>query len=247
MSDNEYEVHPLDRDYSEEVQPPFATKVDFDRQLRRVGIIVFAIGFAVLFLAAVVLGTFRGSGAIESIGSTVHRLAMVVILIGGGLVVLAYRLPSLKKLRDHARARPTIKETQSTFWALVGWNAGALVMVVAANFLLAALRSSLLGFLIFDVAFRLAIALFVTISIWHRGMLRAYAIGVLVALLLNNGISVATLFSITSSFGNRNIGLQLILNVALAMISGLVCAAYVRRLELSGFREADLEEIDSLK
>ncbi|MEM1070382.1 MAG: hypothetical protein AAGI63_15890, partial [Planctomycetota bacterium] len=92
MNDPDYDVHPLDRDYSEPEPKPKRMPGLPDGQLHRAGLIIFTIGFVSLLITAAVLGIFRGSGVIETAGSYVHRFSMVMILAGGILILVGLRV-----------------------------------------------------------------------------------------------------------------------------------------------------------
>ena len=92
MDDDDYEVHPLDRDYSVPKQPARKRRSDLSK-LHRIGFSTFAAGFVTVVLAAIVLGAFPDIGWFETIGSFMHRLAMYFILIGGVLILVAYSAP----------------------------------------------------------------------------------------------------------------------------------------------------------
>ena len=92
MDDDDYEIHPLDRDYSVPSQPARKRRSDLSK-LHRIGFSTFAAGFVTVVLAAIALGAFPGGGWFETIGSFMHRLAMYFILIGGVLILVAYSAP----------------------------------------------------------------------------------------------------------------------------------------------------------
>lgn len=66
--------------------------------------------------------------------------------------------------------------------------------------------------------------LMVTLAVWHRGMVRAYAIGSLSALIMNE-LSFRSFFVIGMSPGNAQ-GIFLS-SLAVIPVTGLACAAYV--------------------
>ncbi|MEM8667841.1 MAG: hypothetical protein AAGG48_10020 [Planctomycetota bacterium] len=88
MNDPEYEVHPLDRDYSQPDPPRKRLPSLPEEPFLRAGIVVFLLGLGSLIVTAMVLGNFTGSGAVEQIGSIAHRIGMLMIL-GGGVLILA--------------------------------------------------------------------------------------------------------------------------------------------------------------
>ena len=91
MDDNEADTHPLDRDYSQCVRIR-REDVNYDPKFRRVGVICFAAGLIMMFVAAVLLTNFDRIRPVETFGSALHRLGMIVGLIGGVAILAAYRL-----------------------------------------------------------------------------------------------------------------------------------------------------------
>lgn len=89
------EVHPLDKDYSSPQAPSKRTQSG-PWTLRWVGIIGFASGCLSLLPAAALATSFPATW-LESLGSMIHRLGMICILIGGILIILARRLEELEK------------------------------------------------------------------------------------------------------------------------------------------------------
>jgi hypothetical protein len=237
MDDPEYEIHPLDRDYSAPVSSPGDSTIPFDVKLRRVGFGVFGAGFGLVLVVAIVLGSFRGSGTIESVGSAVHRLAMVMILIGGVAVVIAYRLPHLQAARfrapDGLRGFPW--NVATSYPTLVFWNILLLIAVPIAAQMLRPISTPRTHFLVVNAVLTITPALLATIGIWHRGLIRAYAIGVLVALLLNHFSNV---LSLVSGYG-RGQRSFLFYNLCIVLISGLLCAGYVGWLESANSKKLD--------
>ena len=100
MDEEEYEIHPLDRDYSEPTparrRSKIATSVDYHRGIRAAGVMIFAAGFFAVFVTAVFQNQASGNVSAERFATMLHRLAMVIILVGGVTVFAAYRLPESK-------------------------------------------------------------------------------------------------------------------------------------------------------
>lgn len=113
MDDDDYEVHPLDRDYSVPRQPARNRRSEFSK-LHRIGFFIFAAGFVTVVLAAIVLGAFPDVGWIETIGGFMHRLAMYFILIGGVLILVAYSAPrraAAAREQEHRRLEHRLPST----------------------------------------------------------------------------------------------------------------------------------------
>lgn len=90
MNSDEYEVHPLDKDYSVPQPPPRKIALTGEMKLRRGGVGIFGFGFLLTFLAAIMITNFPATW-MERLGSEVHRMGMIGILIGGIVIVASYR------------------------------------------------------------------------------------------------------------------------------------------------------------
>ena len=90
MPDDEYEIHPLDRDYSAPYKLPKRKRFAHLSKIHRAGLAAFGAGFFTLVISAIALGNVPQGGWLQSIGSFLHRLAMYAILGGGVLILLAY-------------------------------------------------------------------------------------------------------------------------------------------------------------
>ena len=84
--------HPLDQDYSQ--------VVDTKRRLIRMpegkvlgaGVICFLVGLFLAIATAALLGVFQGVRFLETTGNYVHQVAMIMILVGGLLMLVGFRL-----------------------------------------------------------------------------------------------------------------------------------------------------------
>ena len=85
-------------------------------------------------------------------------------------------------------------------------------------------RASQGVYLTFSGLLTVLMSLLVTMIIWHRGMLRAYAVGALVAL-LTNGLLIP--FVLNPQYAMRRQGDSLAPHLLSIPVSGLVCAGYV--------------------
>ncbi len=231
-NDELYETHPLDRDYSAPVQAKAklrtATTIPFYPLLRRIGIIVFAVGFFTVLIAAVTLSNTQG-GLLESIGSSFHFIGMVLILVGGVLFIAAYRLPHLTGT-FHMPNKKRGWRLRGSYLSLVLWNGAALIAIPIAAYLGQHLLPQAIFGLIGQAVLTFTLALAIVVIVWRRDFIRAYAIGAFVA-------SVVTSFSsvMFMSVGFRRapdgFGLLLIGNFATILVCGLLCAGYVRMIE----------------
>lgn len=91
-SNDDYDVHPLDRDYSVEQEKP-PSRWSTLSVLHRRGIIAFGSGFVMVVIAAILTEAFSRDLFLESVASKIHQLAMVVILVGGAMILAAFQLP----------------------------------------------------------------------------------------------------------------------------------------------------------
>jgi hypothetical protein len=91
-------------------------------------------------------------------------------------------------------------------------------------------------FFVFNAAVTIAFGFMIILVIWHRGFIRAYAIGVLSAIVLN---SLYSLVGFNAMF-SRNSGSWLLPVFLVTIVScGLVCGGYVYLLESARSRTGD--------
>ncbi len=235
MAEDDQDVHPLDRDYSVPTQTPSEVALSYDPKLRKLGTITFAAGLIVMFLAAVVISNFVGNRSVEFFASIAHRLGMVLGLIGAILVVAAYRWEQLKNLLQSADGQKRRLPGGSPLAILCGLNVLGFAVVAVVAYALAGLQTPMMYYVVFNGITSLLCALMVTIAIWHRGFIQAYAIGVLVPLLLN---VFSGLFSFgggfAGGFAGNDFRALVLTNLAIYQVCGLVCGAYVFLLNPGG-------------
>lgn len=240
MLSDEPEIHPLDRDYSEDTPPasraPIIASIDYHAKLRRLGVIVFVLGFVGLFPAAIFLNNAKGNPSAESFASLLHRLAMVVILVGGVMVFTAYRWPQISRLMNFkpGDARAMIRRPYLT---LVLYNLVAFIFIVAAAALLRWVTSPAVGYLLVTGMITASFGLLVTMIVWHKGFLRAYAIGAIPALTWN---TLSNFYLLNNLFLGGDAYLILVGQLAIVLLSGLACAGYVAVIEI--FRSRDTQQ-----
>ena len=224
-SDPEYDIHPLDRDYSE--PPPAERKRELSSQerIRRFGVIIFAGGLAVVVLAAIALGVFRGSGPIEGFGSAMHRFGMIAILVGGVMIVTSYRLSALSA--GLSGKGTGFRVSLGSFALLVLINAIAYALLAGLSTLRSVNGSPIFLAMLYQALITCVCGLLVTMIVWHRGMLRAYAIGALIALVVNIfGFQMVLSMGMPSrAYSQFYLG-----SLASIPITGLFCAGYVTLL-----------------
>ena len=231
---DEPEIHPLDRDYSDDAaaptKSPISSSIDYHDRLRRFGVIVFALGFVGLFVAAVFLSNAKGNTSAESLASVLHQLAMVVILFGGVMVFVAYRWPQISQLMNPS-AVDMKRRVRRPFLNLAIGNVVVYVLIVGATSLVSNPPSY--GFVptLVGGSLTAAVGLFITMIVWHRGMLRGYAIGALAALTVN-GFSLMMMMA--NGFWGGNSTVVVSGHLAVILISGLISGGYVALIE--GYR-----------
>tara|TARA_R110002049_G_scaffold4601_6_gene32842 strand:- start:15300 stop:16058 length:759 start_codon:yes stop_codon:yes gene_type:complete len=231
MDKAEPEIHPLDRDYSDDApvpsRSPIPRSTNYHAKLRRFGVIVFGLGFIGLFPAAIFLNNARGNATAESVASMLHQLSMLVILVGGVMVFAAYRWPHLSKLIN-APSSQLNPLGRSPFVTLLIWNVVAFVAIVVITTLMPSQRSYEFLYLLLSGIFTSGLGLLITMIVWHRGMLRGYAIGAMAALIVN-GFSLLSV--IGGGFGRGNSTFILNAQIATVLVSGLISAGYVSMIQ----------------
>jgi hypothetical protein len=227
------EVHPLDRDYSVPTQTDAEADLTYNPQLRKTGTITFVVGLIVMFLAAIVISNFVGNRSVEFFASMAHRLGMVLGLIGGMLVVAAYRWQQLKGLLQGAHGK-RLAVGSSPLAVLCGANVLGFACIAVIGYALTGIRTPMVYYVVFNGLTSILCALMVTLAIWHRGFIQAYAIGVLVPLLLN---IFSGLFSFDGGYWVSDGRSLVLINLAIYLVCGLVCGAYVFLLNPGGIGE----------
>jgi hypothetical protein len=256
MNDNEEtgDVHPLDQDYSEpEVRKPKQFQLP-DGRLLRAGIIIFVSGLFLLIVTANVLGVFRGVRAVEFGGGYVHQGAMLMILGGGVLILIGYRM----KLAGNM-------SRNSANWLGKWWKVMAFLAAnAAAGPLLYAVGEILDHSLPREIS-RAAFGVFPTAimviavmgCVVHRGWLRGYCIGLSIALLSlsreNEGIETSWSYMMhsfrTYSRGRDGLfsGVPLFEIVLMIQFCGLLGVAYAMLFDKRSSDSRPIHGIDKLK
>ncbi len=228
MTEEEYEIHPLDRDYSQPTSVPKAKPLDLPSRIRRTGIAVFAAGFLLLLAAAIVLSNVRG-GPLETIGSYAHQFSMLMILAGGIVIVLSYRWNQIMRYTPREKSMRQWRRTK-WFTTLVFWNVVALAVLGIVIHLSRFAISSAWTSWIFQMTLTILCAMMVTTVVVNRGLLRAYAIGVAVALIMHGYTSMMMLYGFMPRRGQFGGGqlpwTYMIASAAVVVVSGLACALY---------------------
>jgi hypothetical protein len=235
MDEEDDQTHPLDRDYSTPVATRPQTTTSSYPNLLRIGVIVFAAGFLAVLLGGILISNYPGNSWGETFGSFIHRSGMIFILAGAVLIILAYRWDQLTSIMRSTKI-PAIRNNKHAYVALVFWNVVGFV-AIALLFSLSRLGGSTsLTFLVFNAMVTITLGFMITLVVWHRGFVRAYAIGVLAALGIN---SFTGLFGLNAMYASNDGSLLFVGHLATIVVCGLVCGGYVCLLESARSRKND--------
>lgn len=235
--------HPLDQDDDAPIprpRPPQDNSRAY-RPLLTLGVRV-AIGSAVVTaLASTASANAPLNSSFANTAYWVFRASAFVLLGSFGCILVSYRIPHLRPISipQAGKAQTMI---QSRFGKLLFIN-GVFLAVVWVLTILAAIAGSvnIFGWIwILNTALTsmmtLAIALLVTMIVFHHGIFRAYAIGVLVAIACQlPAILYMFAFIAQRSHGPTSfVGIQYAtpMGVTIAAAAGLLCAGYVWLLNL---------------
>jgi hypothetical protein len=226
MSEIPPEPHPLDAPDSYEGSP-VAPKSSNSRLLR-LCLIVLVASAAIAFLSGVAASNAPPSSTMETISSTVNRISAVVMLIGFCGILLAYRMP---QWRQSELKMSGMHWVRSDYLYLVMANVAGAGLLLGFNMLVAPLFGiSMVGAVY--ALLSIYIALLVTMVVWHKDYLRAYAIGVLTVF----GLQAFAFMGMISAWtygqvrGGGSLNWQLSVLLLTAVLAGLICAGYVRLL-----------------
>ncbi|MEM9585690.1 MAG: hypothetical protein AAGA03_00290 [Planctomycetota bacterium] len=226
MSNESDEIHPLDRDYSVPHENPVGRKSvvrvqrRFDVRLRQAGITLFLAGLAATLISAAYSQATQ-TGMTPRFQAT-HIFSALLLLLGGLVILLAYRLEQAKSFWSQFERL----HRNSPYAGLVTLNVILMVAILLAAVLVEA-PPGVLNFILVSTLNSVGVAFLVTLTIWNRGYLRAYAIGTLVGWFSSYLTSFSGGFMIP---GADPITLLLLI-VGRALLAGLICAGYVAWLE----------------
>lgn len=224
--------HPLDQDYSQAVDPKRRLIRMPEGKVLGAGVICFLVGLFSVVATAAVLGIFQGVRSLETTGSYVHQIAMIMILVGGLLMLVGFRLGRIKSKRLHRFQQ----------W-VQGWR--SLFILLAVNVIIGLVVPTLVdslddwfsprsASLIIQLGLMLVTVIAAMGCVLHRGWWRGFCIGVLVATLasyfhaLNSGgISLGM-------YGRNRYGYGRALAEAFWMMqcSGMVGAIYAKSFDM---------------
>ena len=196
------------------------------------GVICFLVGLFSVVATAALLGIFQGVRSLEATGSYVHQISMIMILVGGLLMLLGFRLNRVKTKRSHRFQR----------W---GQRWRSLLILLAVNVIIGLVVPTLVdslddwfsprsASLIIQLGLMLVTVIAAMGCLLHRGWWRGFCVGVLVATLasyfhaLNSGgISLGM-------YGRNRFGYGRALAETFWMMqcSGMVGAIYAKRFDM---------------
>ena len=194
--------------------------------------IVFAAGFIAVLLGGILVSNYPGNSWGETIGSFVHRSGMIGILLGAVLIILAYRWEQLTAVTRAADVSGRARGINA-YLALVVWNVVGFAAFSLGFYLLQLTRAMSVMFLAINAGVTIICAFMITLIVWHRGFVRAYAIGVLAATVLN---SFSALMGFNGMYWGNDGSFFFWAQIATVLICGLVCGGYVYLLEAARAR-----------
>lgn len=221
MNDDDI-AHPLDEEEDEPTRPirrtPWPAPVAYSPLLKP-SLLVLAISFTVTFLSAVMSSNAQPNSSVERISATVNYASAIVMLVAFSCILIAYRIPFLRKLKV---SRPPFLAWG--FLNLVYANLVLLALVWLGVFLLGPASPFSTSFI---TAFRiLFIALLATICTWHDGFVRAYAMGALITITLTSIELPSFSLPLFRASPSTVAGIY----ITLSALIGLACASYVKAL-----------------
>lgn len=223
------EPHPLDQDWDDEKKPPKREwKTNAYLPLLKLSIRLALVSIAFILVATVLLLIAQPNSTLEIVSGTIHSICRVVLLMACLGVFVAYQIPKWNPV-----------QVRRTSWLQL-----TLVRLILSLVILAALIVVLVSIFYKDVWILLLIlsslllispGILAVLAIWHRGIVRAFAIGALMTLLVLP-IWFGSIGILSSMFfGRPNATDPRIIIVLLAFlfptISGLICACYVAVLQ----------------
>jgi hypothetical protein len=225
----------------------------FFKKLLRGSIILAVISFFVALIGSVVGNNATGDRNVEFIAFALNRWGMLTMLIGCFGIFIAFRGPQLQRLSTF---KPGIRSKWSPWWTLFVWSVIGWFAIGGILIGLAFLFGNGSLFVI-SALFPVVMPLLLVMSIWHKGVVRAYCIGFLSSLLIGLMSVVPLIWSFglsafqmptgsvyrsypyaydsSSIFGLGYVEWSLISAVLgqlfFAALAGVVCSGYVACLE----------------
>lgn len=215
--------HPLDDEGQiEDVSLAQESSTQVFRPLLKPCIVGISAGFVVAFLAGVTAANASPQSTGEVVGSALQRVGIIVMLVSFCGILLAYRIPHMKKIPLKSPKQLRIPEFLSllvshTVFLVLFW----IVLLIA---------QSLLGpFAIGVIAYVLTLyaSLLTVAAVWRTGCRRAYAIGALATIILSFYGGAGSLF--VGGYYTRasaNMAWPIGVFLSIVVLNGLICAGY---------------------
>ncbi len=227
-----------------------AANVSFaTRRLLRLSLVVLISSTVVMFLAAVASNNVTPSSPQERFALGIHRTSMFGMLLGFIGILLSQRLPALAAYLNAKRESASLGRAQRStpaaeFWGLIWACMILLIWVWGSVYIGIAILHVITYWLLIVVA-----ALLANMIILHTGTLRSFAVGMLVSLLMILFTwrflgSIAILYGDGFGMGRGGaadtwVYVTFGIEVSVAVLAGLLCAAYHELLGSMRSRPAD--------
>jgi MFS family permease len=260
--------HPLDRDDSDETEgfdfssPQSGLTAGPEKRLLKLCVRAI-IGFGVLVaLSSVAVNNIKYGSAEYQIAFGINRLLMFLLLLAFAGVLLAYQLPNLRLKLIPMNIQPSKSNvvTRSLdrpsnpigpigpIGLLTVISLITLVVAWLAAFLLSTVNGPIASFL-FTTVTGVVPGVLITMIVWNKGCVRAYAIGAITTYLLSAFVffQQAMFFSrmgigMNQSMGgggNSSIGYIMGIQWSTIILGGMLAALYVWLLEKFGQKPED--------
>ncbi len=168
--------------------PDAATAVDPDdaltMRLLRPSVISLAVCTVVIFISAVASSNAIASSPLEQVSLAIHRLGMFGLLLSFLGILTSYRLPAISRFLQSDSWRKSDRAlNRNSHRSGMQFLLMANVALIVASWLIAYSGIPLL-LLLLRIASLISVGVLLGIVLVKRGILQAYAVGVLVALFL---------------------------------------------------------------
>lgn len=252
--------HPLDRDPDDDddevgfdfSSPQSGEAASPDRTLLKLSVRGVVVLGVLVFLSSVAVNNLQFGSSGFQVAYFVSRVMMGLLLLSFVGVLLAYRLPSIRrqlgviKLQpssDDAAASPNPVE-HKTFEAIIGpmgWLVGGSIVAIIlawATALMANISLPVTQFVI-SAASALLPGLLIAMIVWNRGCVRAYAIGALSSYVISSVtvfqpismfLRVATA-NAYSAYSNQSLAYTVGIHWTTIVVGGIIPAMYIWLLE----------------
>lgn len=215
--------HPLDDEGQiEDITLAPASSTQVFRPLLKPCIVGISAGFIVAFLAGVTAANASPQSTGEVVGSALQRIGIVVMLVSFCGILLAYRIPHMKKIPMKSPKELRIPDFLKLFVSQTVFLIFFWIVLLIAQSLLGRMAIGVLGYILILYASLLTVS-----AVWRTGCRRAYAIGALATIILSFYGGAGSLF-VGGYYGRASAILAWPAGVFLSLVvlNGLICAAY---------------------